>query len=125
MMIGEKIRQAREAKGLSQEYVAEQLGISQASYSNIERGETSPNIKRLMKLGEVLEIDIADLLYEEKGITLYINNNHGTITEHSAQTMTQSLELALQVIASKNQEITTLKEMLATYKELIERLTQK
>jgi transcriptional regulator with XRE-family HTH domain len=37
--IGEKIRQIRDLKGLSQEYISGKLGISQRAYSKIERNE--------------------------------------------------------------------------------------
>ena len=37
--IGSKVRKLREFKDISQDYMAEQLGISQSHYSRIENGE--------------------------------------------------------------------------------------
>ena len=39
-MYGEKIRMIREIRNLSQEYMADQLGIKQNSYSKIENNQT-------------------------------------------------------------------------------------
>ncbi len=38
--IGEKIKKIRELKNYTQEYMAAQIGITQAGYSKIERGES-------------------------------------------------------------------------------------
>ena len=39
-MIGNKIKNIRELKNLTQEYLAEKLDISQAAYSKMEKGDT-------------------------------------------------------------------------------------
>lgn len=54
--VGEKIRVQRLAKNYSQEYMAWALGISQAAYSNIERGETDLTLTRIYEIAEILEI---------------------------------------------------------------------
>ena len=44
-MIGEKIRKIRTLKGLSQDYMAEKLKISQPAYSDIENNKTKVRLK--------------------------------------------------------------------------------
>ena len=39
-MIGYKIKNIRELKNFTQEYMAEKLDISQAAYSKMEKGDT-------------------------------------------------------------------------------------
>ncbi len=39
MMLAHKIRLKRKEKGYSQDYMADQLGITSSTYSKIERGE--------------------------------------------------------------------------------------
>ena len=58
---GYKIRKVRELKGFTQEYVAQQLGVSQKAYSKIECGETKPEIARLDEIAKILEVSPADL----------------------------------------------------------------
>ena len=58
----EQIRQARLKRGLSQENMAESLGISTSAYGDIERGKTEISIRRLIVLAELLEVSVAELL---------------------------------------------------------------
>ena len=58
----EKIRIQRIIKGFSQEYVGDQLDLSQYAYHKIENGKTKLHLNCLLKLCEVLEIEIQDLL---------------------------------------------------------------
>lgn len=57
MGIGDEIRRAREARGLSQRQLGKKVGISQAAIQKIEDGDTKrsrylPDIRRLVGLGE-------------------------------------------------------------------------
>lgn len=54
-MIGKRIRQSREQRGLTQEYLAEKLSVSNAYISKIERGKTSISLDRLSEISAVLE----------------------------------------------------------------------
>ena len=57
MNLSEQIRQAREAKGLSQEALAEQLGLSRQAVSKWELGASCPSPENLEALGNILEAD--------------------------------------------------------------------
>ena len=63
-LTGTKIRLARKKKGLSQESMAQLLGITQPAYSHIERNAGSLTIERLQKIAEYLEVSIGELLNE-------------------------------------------------------------
>lgn len=58
----ENIRRIRIEKKISQENMANQLSISQAYYSKIERGLKSITLKRLIRIGEILDIEPQELL---------------------------------------------------------------
>ena len=59
--IGTKIKNIRELRNYTQDYMAEKLGITQAGYSKIERGETDVTYsKKLFKITNRLNIT-ADL----------------------------------------------------------------
>jgi transcriptional regulator with XRE-family HTH domain len=60
--IGYKIRKVRELKGFTQDFLAQELNISQKAYSKIERGETKVDNKRISDISKVLEVDPMDLL---------------------------------------------------------------
>ena len=62
MNISAKIKKIRELKGYSQEYVASELGISQAAYSKIEKNDKNLSIERIKTISLVLEIDPLELI---------------------------------------------------------------
>ena len=57
-MIGQQIRSIREAKGYSQDYMAESLDISQSAYACLEAGKTSLRVDRLLEILKILDADI-------------------------------------------------------------------
>lgn len=59
MNLSEQIRQAREAKGLSQEALAEQLDLSRQAVSKWEMGSSCPSPENLEALGNILEADFS------------------------------------------------------------------
>lgn len=66
MNIGEKIRVARLAKGMTQEELGEILGVQKSAIAKYESGRVV-NIKRstLKKISEVLGIRPSELIYEK------------------------------------------------------------
>jgi transcriptional regulator with XRE-family HTH domain len=57
-----KLKQLRELKNFTQEYMANQLGLSTRAYSKIETGETQLTINRLNEISKILEIDPIEIL---------------------------------------------------------------
>lgn len=63
-LVGQAIARQRARCKLSQEQVAERLGIGSEAVSRIERGIVMPNIERLVELAAVFRCETADLLTE-------------------------------------------------------------
>lgn len=65
--IGELLRAARVARGLSQEEVAEAANLATFTYASLERGHTlpgidiNPTLDTLIRAATVLEVDLRDL----------------------------------------------------------------
>ena len=59
-LLGARIREIRKARGLSQETLAELIGIEPRHVSRIEVGKSYPTISRLEKLSEVLGVPLKD-----------------------------------------------------------------
>lgn len=57
-----KIRQVRNDKNLSQEFVAEQIGCSQSHYAKLENGKVKLNIEILQKIATVFKVRVSELL---------------------------------------------------------------
>lgn len=60
--IGQRIRQYRQEKGLSQEILSEKADVTPAHFSHIERGHTKPSLPTLIRIANALDITIDDLL---------------------------------------------------------------
>ncbi|MBL1233375.1 MAG: helix-turn-helix transcriptional regulator [Flavobacteriales bacterium] len=71
--IGLKIRQLRELRGFSQEYMANKLSISQRQYSKIERNETKIDWNKIVQISDILEITPLNLVSFDD--TLIFKNN--------------------------------------------------
>lgn len=63
---GEKIREVRERQRKTLREVAEKAGLSESLISQIERNRISPALDTLLKVIDVLEIDLDDILREYK-----------------------------------------------------------
>ncbi len=60
-LLGKRIRDARKAKGLTQERLAELLGIGTSNISYIETGKFSPSMENFEKLVEILGVEPSEL----------------------------------------------------------------
>ena len=60
VFFGEKIRNARKSLGLTQRQLAEQLGVSNTSISNWEKGLSRPDADMIQKLCDVLRLQPND-----------------------------------------------------------------
>ena len=60
--IGQRIKQAREAKRLTQEQLAEKVGLSASHISVIERGIKSPRLETLVEILNILKVDANSIL---------------------------------------------------------------
>ncbi|MEM1406023.1 MAG: helix-turn-helix transcriptional regulator [Bacteroidota bacterium] len=76
-LLGTKIRHFRQRKEYSQEYIASQLGLTQTSYSKIEKNASETSLSRLQKIADILEIQLSELLREGSS-GIYVNENHNS-----------------------------------------------
>ena len=60
--IGQRIRLARITKGFTQAELAERMNVSQGAVGHWEIGATLPKAGNLVKLSELLEIPVDELL---------------------------------------------------------------
>ena len=65
-MLGEKIKTYRENKNMTQNEVADILGVKSATISKYESNTLEPNIESIKKLAEIFEISIDELLKDEE-----------------------------------------------------------
>ena len=67
-MFAENLIQLRKLKHMSQDELADQIGVSRQTLSKYETGESLPDIEKCKKLADVFGVTVDDLLnYGKKG----------------------------------------------------------
>lgn len=108
--VAERIRLERLRLNLSQQNMADELGITVAAYSNLERGVTEISINRLLKIAELLKVPISVFLSVE---TENINPKSDTTSPSiSDKYISQQLYLVIQEVKHLNDEMKKMKEQL-------------
>ncbi|WP_426350085.1 helix-turn-helix domain-containing protein [Alloiococcus sp. CFN-8] len=91
MKLGMNIKKLREAKGYSQEIVAEKLGVSRQAVSKWENNISEPSTENLLNLSVLFNVeidslingekdDLVETLTEEKTVKMYYHNEIRTKT---------------------------------------------
>ena len=82
-VIGSRIKQARLAKKLTQEDLAEQVDVSVAFLSRIERGSSHINLKRLNQLCGLLDVSEGYILNgTSSNSTQYLNKEFSELLKN-------------------------------------------
>ena len=66
MTVGEKIKELRKKRKLSQEQLEARCGISQSAISAIEKGQRSPTLDTLTLIAAGLRVSVIDLTEDTK-----------------------------------------------------------
>jgi transcriptional regulator with XRE-family HTH domain len=64
--VGMRVRRAREDRGLTQEAVASQVGLTRTSMTNIEKGRQRVALHTLMDIAQVLAVPFIHLIPEDE-----------------------------------------------------------
>lgn len=79
-MIGEKIRTLRERCGMTQEQLAESIGVSAGAIEQYEANRWRPGHGLITRMAELLKVTVPELVgdcmavQDEDGTTVYIQN---------------------------------------------------
>ena len=81
--IGERLKQARINKNLTQEKLSERLDVSVAFLSRIERGSSLISLKRLNQICSILEISEGEILNGvSKDSNSYLNKDFSNLLKN-------------------------------------------
>ena len=93
ILLGSRIRDAREAAGLTQERFAEIVSFAPKNVSDIERGVVGISIEALIRICENLSISADDILFGSRD-----KNQVEHITERLANLSPEQFALAAEMI---------------------------
>lgn len=77
--IGGFLKELRKEKGLTQEDLAERLGLSSRSVSRWETGTTMPDLSMLVELAAFYEIDVKEIIDGERKSEITEKENKETL----------------------------------------------
>lgn len=66
--MGDRLREARQARGLSLRAIAKRLGVSPSLISQVETGRANPSVSTLYALASELGLSIDELLFVDAGL---------------------------------------------------------
>lgn len=85
MNIGDKLKELRKGKGLSQEQLAEKIGVSRQAITKWESGKGLPDIENMVILAETFEISLDELVSD--GLTVRQNDTEKYSPKYVNETM--------------------------------------
>ncbi|MDR7209782.1 helix-turn-helix transcriptional regulator [Flavobacterium piscis] len=109
-VIGNKLKQLRKSKGMSQEQVADYLHVSQSAYARMESGESHSWASHINDICRVFEISPEELVKSE---SVVINNNQQGGNFNNATIINQ---LSEKLIEQYEERIKELKDIIADLK---------
>ena len=62
--VGQRIRMFRAMRGLSQDNVADELGMTTGNYGKMERGEITISVNAVAQISKILKVSISELFDE-------------------------------------------------------------
>lgn len=92
MQIGNKILELRKQNNLSQEQLAEKMGVARQTISKWELGETSPDLEQSRQLSQIFNVSLDDLTNNDIKNVLITKTNH---TERMIKTIMGILKIIL------------------------------
>jgi len=69
-LMGERLREARQARSLSLRDLAERVGVSPSLISQIETGRARPSVNTLYALAAELEVSLDDLAFDDQDLPI-------------------------------------------------------
>ncbi len=121
--VGHKIKKLREFKDLSQGYIAQELGVSQAQYSRLEKGESKLKEEQLEKIAKILKTTVKEIQdFEFYGDKLPTFNHSGSGDACSFNKNVNYYQIDPSLDKLYKEHIALLKEALKTKDEAIEDL---
>jgi transcriptional regulator with XRE-family HTH domain len=123
--IGTRIKRFREIKNLTQEHLAEKLGISQNSYSRLESETVKISTDRLKEIAEILDVPAEYLMNTDAPVYNFSNNSSNRFVGHVENLYDDQKELLQKTIEILEIQLKEANEDRKRLLEIISELTRK
>ena len=119
----QQIKDTRNIKGFSHEYMANELKMSTSAYRKIENNETKLTVERLFQIAEILQTPVNKILGSKASNVFYQNNYDGGTFgvgvqdietyyhQENKETTQKLMQIMEQEIAHLREEVVFLREI--------------
>ena len=94
MIVAQRLKTARQACKLTQNQVAEILGVDRSAYTYYETGKTSPSLTNLVRLASIFKVEVSWLLGEVDPASHLISAGDDALSLMKAVSESRMLELS-------------------------------
>lgn len=107
-----RIRSLREARNISQDQIAERLGISSRSYARLESNDVDLTVERLIRIAEIMDIKPIEILDPDQDPRSVLRDmevlqkefmNQVVLPSKKREDLLKKLELLLEILNSQSQ----------------------
>jgi transcriptional regulator with XRE-family HTH domain len=100
MDVGDRLKQFRESKGMSQGQIEKRTGLPRCYISRVENGHTIPTLKTLEKFARALEVALYQLFYEGdkplKSVNIQVREIDDWASQRKGRRVFSKLQKAIQ-----------------------------
>ncbi|WP_154657232.1 helix-turn-helix domain-containing protein [Hugenholtzia roseola] len=121
MRVGQRLLTFRQERKLRQVEMAELLGVSPATYSRIERDESSLEFEQIIRIAQTLEVSVQDFLPESLLFRGFLDKEMPPLSEKQEKEIS-TVCLLERKLKLKEQENQFLQEKIAFLEKELERL---
>lgn len=108
--LGIKIKKVRELRNFGQQHMAERLGISQSSYSDIENGKTRISEEKLSQIAQVLEVSPEAIKSFNEAVIFNNSPQSGYFNTNYYNPIEKIQELYERLLKEKDEQINLLRK---------------
>lgn len=94
MSFGEKLRNARESRGYTQQQIADRMGIDKSTYCGYETGKRQPDVAKIKQLSKILGVSGDDLLETDFAVSPALNEKDERDIAKDLESIMANLESA-------------------------------
>lgn len=95
VLLGQHIAEKRRARGMTQQELAERVGIESVTLSRMETGVSLPSIARLADIADALDTRLAELI---SGVSSYASDQAMEIAESLAPLSAEDRALVIGIV---------------------------
>jgi transcriptional regulator with XRE-family HTH domain len=121
-LIGSNIRCLRQMRNIKAEDMAKQLGLSKASYSDIENDKVRIKLERIQQIADLLSVHYSQIInFNPDRLLAPFDTPH---TEENAAAPNEAVQCCIRQLAIKDEQLVFLQQQLQFYKDLLQKHLQ-